>query len=193
MTTKITDNFSLDEFTNNDKSIIVNDVMMFMIKSLCENVLEPLRNFWGCKVKINSGIRTEKQNSILIKNGYNPSDKSDHFYGASVKTKTEKTRRRYGDTYNFSVGAVDIMPVCGGFALAAFDKTRQLFQPQYNMINLPGGAIKIGQFILEKGNSYWIHVSNHPSIIYSNKFVSSFLEKKPFLISLDNGKTYKEA
>ena len=185
---ELSKNFYLREFTKLPDSSIT-PIQRFLVKSLCEDVLQPIRDFLGCKCKVTSGIRTDKDRARLKAAGYGVSETSDHDYGDTVSLTRRSKITRFGAYYSYSVGAADLMPVCG--AESAFWKLRQYFNPVTGEINLPAQVVKVGQLILEKGNIYWLHISNPASLVYSEAFVQKFLKKSPFLISLDNGRTYQ--
>jgi hypothetical protein len=186
---KISSNFSLEEFTTKQEGEL-SRITLHLLSLLCLNILEPIRIFLGCKMSISSGIRDLEDSQRLITEGYNPSPKSDHFFGVPVPFKKgNENIPIFGPLYQFSIGACDFVPTMG--ANEAFKILGNYFQKEHNMINLPRGPIQIGQIILEKGNiSKWIHVSNHPSIVYESEFIEKFLKKECFLKSEDNGKTY---
>lgn len=186
---KISPNFSLEEFTTKQEEEL-SKITLHLLSLLCLNILEPIRMFLGCTMLISSGIRDQGDAQRLIAEGYNPSAVSDHFYGVPVPFKKNDDRIKiFGPLYQFSVGACDFVPGCG--AENAFNLMKQYFQKEHNMINLPRGSIQVNQMILETGEkTKWIHVSNHPSIIYENAFVEKFLKKICFLRSDDNGKNY---
>ena len=90
-------------------------------------------------------------------------------------------KKKYGTTYKFSTGAVDI--VC--------DDIENAFDEIMGMVN--SGKITVGQVILETGkHSKWIHISNPKSLMYSLKAVHKMdLNRDMFLISTNNGKSYR--
>lgn len=185
---QLSKNFWLKEFTKLPEPSIT-PIQIYLLKSLCEDVLQPIRNFLGCRIKVTSGLRTAKDRARLKAAGYNVSETSDHDFGETVPLSRTSKIARFGGFYSYSVGAGDIMPVCG--AEAAFWKLRQYFNPLTGELNLPEQIIKVGQLILEHGRGYWIHTSNPATLIYSEVFAQKFLKKSPFLISLDNGRTYQ--
>jgi len=185
---QLSKNFSLKEFTKLPEQQLT-PVQRFMLKSICEDVLQPIRDFLGCKIKVTSGLRTGRDRDRLRAAGYNVSETSDHDYGDTVPLNRTDKIARFGGYYSYSVGAADIMPACG--AEAAFWKMRQYFNPVTGELNLPEQRVKVSQLILEHGRTYWIHVSNPTTLIYSEAFAQKFLKKNPFLISLDNGASYQ--
>jgi hypothetical protein len=187
---RISEHFTLSEFTSKDVESIL-PIQWFMIQHLCENILEPLRRFADCEFKITSGMREKEDVERLIKSGYRPSETSDHDYGRTVEVENPHKRAKFGPTYNYSVGAVDIVPKCG--ALELFNKLKPLFV-QPDIIKLPlscGGDIQIGQLILERNKSYWLHISNPPGLFHKEPILE--LIKRPhFLRSMDNGNSYEK-
>lgn len=89
----LTKNFTLEEFINSDtakKYGIDNtpgEKEVVNLKSLCENLLQPVRELFGKPMKINSGFRSEKLNKAV-----NGSSTSDHRngYAADVAVPNPK-------------------------------------------------------------------------------------------------------
>lgn len=194
---KITDNFSFSEFSNRDPKML-SPVQWFMLQHLC-NDLELIRSFLcnyynkDISIKISSGIRLPSDNNALRKAGYNPSETSDHFFGNIVKLRNKRKIKLYGMYYIFSVGACDWVPACG--AKKAFELLMPYFNLKTGGIDLPGipkGSLKIGQLILEKRNTYWIHQGNSPDLIFSEQVCDTFLNRKyRFMRSENNGASYQ--
>lgn len=184
---RISTNFLLSEFVPDGRE--VSPIQVFMLQNLCIKILEPIRAFCKCSIKISNGMRFPSDINRLRKAGYNPSETSDHLFGNVVRVKSLPKKAKYGAYYAFSVGAADCIPSIG--AKAVWEKVNPYFNKAEGTIELPTGKIKVGQFILEKRNGYWLHISNPASLIYSTKFDKRFLNRTPFLYSDDNGKTYK--
>lgn len=185
---RLSENFYLREFTKLSE-LDITAIQKYLLKTLCKDVLQPIRNFLGCSIRVTSGLRTLEDMQRLKMAGYNPSDTSDHYFGATVPLLRARKIARFGGFYSYSVGAADIIPECG--AEVAFGKLKRYFNPITGEILLPNQIVKVGQLILEYGNTYWMHASNPALLVYSKKFSQKFLKKSPFLISLDNGKTYQ--
>ena len=197
---KITDHFWFHEFSKGDPRK-VSPLQWMMLLNLCNN-LEIIRAFltdhfdWKKKyrgrdmrIKVTNGIRLPSDNNRLRRQGYNPSETTDHFFGNIAKLRSKRKIRLYGKFYTFSVGAGDIVPGCG--ARKAWEAMKPYFDLRTGVINLPNGKVTIGQLILEKRRGYWLHIANHPSLIYSDQMVHTFLYRKfRFLISENNGATY---
>ena len=68
---KLTEHFTLEEMTRSAKASAMgiannpNEEQTENLKTLCENVLEPLRNHLGRAVVINSGFRCRKLNDAV--------------------------------------------------------------------------------------------------------------------------------
>ena len=194
-TIRLSDHFTFSEFTNRDHHVLT--VLQYeMAQRLCVDILEPLRQFakdtFGltrCAFKVTSAVRFPSDQNRLRRQGFNPSETSDHLFGHVVKLHSATKIQTYGKYFQYSVGAVDILPACGARQL--WNALVDYMQRADNKILLPRGSIIIGQLILEKRTDYWLHISNPKSLIYSDKVSSTFLKKEPFLISTDNGKTYK--
>ena len=191
---QISDHFWYSEFCKRDHHILT-VLQMHMIQCLARDVLEPIRKFLcdqfsdEISMKIISGVRFPSDHNRLKKQGYNPSETSDHFFGNIVKLRDPVKIRKYGKYYQYSVGAVDTIPKCG--AKEAWDRLRPHMSRTESSILLPGGNIRIGQMILEKRKNYWLHISNSPKAIYNDFVVDTFLKREPFLVSQDNGYTYE--
>lgn len=185
---KLSTHFQLKEFTTlPDKQI--SQIQLFMLLNLCKNILEPIRDFLGCGIKVTSGMRSRDDFDRLLQQGNHPSETSDHFFGVPVPIVNPVKIAKFGEEYGYSVGAADVVPACGG--KIAFEKIRPYFKTDTSEILLPGRPIKIGQFILEKKNAYWLHISNPSTLIFSPYFVGKFLQRKPFMVSLNNGVSYQ--
>lgn len=138
-------------------------------------ILEVIGSIAECKLIVTSGLRTLRDYERLIKAGYNPSPKSDHFYGLKP----------------FTSGAVDIVTTPGGCSVgrlfhilcACYDKKNEWF-------HLPGGTyLHVGQLIYEVNpikKIEWIHVSNPKTLFFDSPPKVSVLLK-----SLDGGITYE--
>ena len=189
----LSEHFSFDEFVKESNPKLTS-IQWYMLQNLCQNILEPLRAFAGqvSRIKncftITSGMRFPSDRERLIKQGYHPSETTDHDYGQAVKLTREKNIAKYGEYYFYSMGAADIVPACG--ALFLFEKCKQYFKHGEHAIDLPTGKIFINQFILEKGKDYWLHISNPVSLLYKEPMIK-FLDKDCFLQSLDNGSSYQ--
>ena len=161
----------------------------FLLANLIYKILNPIRALIGVPININDCYRDMAKYRTLIKRGYNPSPTSDHFWGQSIETIRERDKKKYGDSYSFSSGAVDFGCSGRGSLVSVFNDIRGLEST---------GAIKVGQCILEskteKGKivSQWIHISNPREIIYDAEFMKELqIKPRKFLYSKDNGKTYK--
>jgi len=185
---QLSTNFYLREFTKYPR-IEIPPIKIFLLEALCQGILQPIRDFLRCPIKVTNGIRFDGDYERLIKAGYHPSETSDHGFQDCVSLTSHKKIARFGKEYAYSVGAADIVPACG--AEVAFARMREFFEPITCELKLPAQNIEVGQMILEHGKSYWLHVSNPATVIYDGLFVQRYLKKTPFLISLDNGKTYQ--
>ena len=137
----------------------------------------------GCYMKITSGVRTLADYERLKKAGYKPSKTSDHNCGLAIPLSPSSSRfKKYGSTYNFAVGAADVVPVgltvWGLFALSVdFVKKKKC---------------NFGQVIYEKNpktGAEWVHYGNSLKGIFSKKIID-FVGRKQFMKSLDGGRTY---
>jgi len=141
---KLSPNFTVDEIVPQNYIHKIDDSQHEMLENICINILEPIRIFASllaekdCPIKITSGLRTQAEYDDLIKRGYNPSKKSDHFY----------------DAKKGCFGAVDFV--------TNIIPTNLLFYSIFDNFS----SIYFGQIILERNyhNTYWIHVSNPPEL-----------------------------
>jgi hypothetical protein len=165
-------NFNIDEIVSPNYIDDLTSSQYEMLEHLCFNVLEPMRYFahdlFGidCPITITSGLRTMSDYYDLIRAGYRPSQKSDHFFGAVPET-------------------------CGAVDLCLAKDTDTFFWAlaktyKNGMLHIRGEAIDFGQIILEKNKTFWVHVSN-PGEIFGIKKRT----KNKIMVSIDNGKTYK--
>lgn len=191
---KISDHFWFSEFSKRDPAILT-PVQMYMVKHLAQDILEPIRSYLGTALKsevlmkIVSGFRFPSDNNRLVKQGFNPSETSDHLFGNIVKLRNPAKIRLYGKYYQYSVGAADVVPSCG--VKEAWDILLPYFVRDRACIALPIGDVKIGQVILERRKSFWLHISNPKDCVYNSFVAESFIKVEPFLQSMDNGVSYQ--
>lgn len=172
-------NFKLSEFTSDDQS----DYSIALLKLLASQ-LQIVRNNLQeyakdrkkqVSISISSGVRTQADYDRLKKSGYNPSETSDHFCGLQLKCKP-------------TLGAADI--TVSNCSLSLHDIASMIIC--WNI----EGYVNFGQIIFEynpKTKSAWIHVGNDWNSIFASTFLKDFydINRKKYLMSLDNGKTYK--
>jgi len=183
----ITKNLSFYEFKpkNSPKAWVPNSIYQkMMIINLAEN-LQIVRDKMptGSYMKVTSGVRLLSDYSRLKSAGYNPSETSDHNCGVSIPLRKDTDKfKKFGETYNFSIGAADIVPI----GMSVLD----LFKLSFRLIK--EGMCNFGQVIYEsnpKNGSEWIHYGNDPADFFSKKIVK-LINRQKFLQSLDGGKTY---
>ena len=182
---QISNNFNVNEFALNG----ISDIQLFLLKHLINDLVQPIRDFLDCPIKISSGVRDLSDHYKIKDQGLNPSSTSDHFYGNAVPTPNDKMPI-FGESYYFSVGAADMVPNCN--VTNAFDKlVSQCIKYDDGTIGMKflNENVRIGQMIHEKHDTEWIHIANHPSIIYSKEFIKTYLNRPVIEQSLD-GKTY---
>ncbi len=189
---KITKNFSYWEFGPKGCSkswIPDNAYQRILISNLAEN-LQKLRDEakivagHTVSIHITSGVRTIADYYRLQGAGYHPSPTSDHFCGLAIPiVESSPKRKKFGETYNFSVGASDC--VAKGMRQIDFFKLAMRCHRE--------SKAHFGQVIYEKHkNSEWVHLSN-PYEEYFSHWMIDWLGRKPFLKSIDGGKNYKVA
>ena len=176
---KLSKNFKLSEFTSvgqSDYSI----ALLKLLASQLQIVRNGLQEYAKDKKKqvsisINSGVRTQADYDRLKKSGYSPSETSDHFCGLQLKCKP-------------TLGAADI--TVSNCVLSLQEIAGMIIEWNKE------GYVDFGQIIFEynpKTKSSWIHVGNDWNLIFASTFLQDFynINRKKYLMSLDNGKTYK--
>ena len=84
---KLSKNFSVKEFTTSAGMVIVpTDEQIFCLRTLCNNLLQPIRDEFG-SVNITSGLRNLESYHRLITQGYPASKTSDHFAWCTANPK----------------------------------------------------------------------------------------------------------
>lgn len=153
-----------------------------MIWNLRDEILNPIRQEINSRIDIVDCCRGISEYNLLKKKGYKPSKTSDHFFGNII---TEAGSNGEIITSKYSVGAVD------------FYCPRKNMDEVFRIAREMAIGLKInpGQVILETGfRGKWIHISNPKNLVYSDSFIEEMrLMKNRFLISTDNGRTYKVA
>ena len=190
MSQRITKNFSFYEFRPKGKPktwLPTVDYQRRLIINLATN-LQIVRSAMpkGSHIQITSGVRSADDYTRLIKSGYNPSKTSDHNYGNAVSLAiNSKKYKKYGPTYNFSVGAAD----CVSHGFRPYD----LFLLAKEMTQV--GSCSFGQIIYEENprtRAQWVHFGGDPSFVFSNNTID-FIKRTKFLMSYDGGKSYQIA
>ena len=178
---QLTTNFTLEEFTKTE----LTEYQLQLVKLLANNLqivrdnLQPFsKKGKQVSITITSGVRTQADYNRLLKQGYNPSKKSDHFCG--VQTDGNPT-----------LGAADI--VVNNCSISMKECARRIIE----MTN--EGIVNFGQVIYEYNpntKKSWIHLSNDWKCIFKNNDYFSpieyFFKREKYLMSMDNGKTYKK-
>ena len=175
----ITNSFSYSDFRPSEESVLWmprNDYQTLLIRTLADN-LE------GTISRLPSGSRFKIIKAKEVSDGSKVSDISecDHLFGDPAES-SEELRKKVGDIYYFSVGAVDIVPV-----------NIDILNLYKFMVDLTIRCrVKFGKIILEYGgNNPHIHVSNDMYEIYG-PFISTFMYSKKFIYTTDNGVSYQE-
>jgi hypothetical protein len=185
---KLTDNFNSSEFTSVPFASLPKKTQE-MIRDMAQ-MLQAIRNHVSKKlgrsasITIRSGLRTAEDYLRLQGQGSNPSATSDHYFGQSIPLnksdpKQSSAFNKYGANYTLSTGAVDI--VCNAMDTVEFYNT--ILDMKY------GGAIKTGQCLLEKANTFWVHLANDPTKYLSASEISlrGTSSTSGIGISLNNG------
>ena len=162
----------------------------YLYQRLAEDILEPVRAFLNCPLKVTSGYRTEEDVTRLTAAGYNPSETSDHSAGTPMVVRTPAKVQTYGRWYWASTGAVDIIPACSGGAEKAFNLLLGKADRETGRLVLtPYAAVEVGQIIFERSKTgAWIHISNPRSVLLSPSAIKLFPAREPFLVSTENGR-----
>lgn len=154
------------------------DYLIVSIAGELERVLSKMPQH--SKIKVLSGVVTEKSRSILKKKGELSPLSNDHLYGVPAVSTCEIMINRFGPTTPMTVGAVDIVP--SGMGLSEFfdllvDMTMRC-------------RVKFGQVIMVTGGAVdHIHISNDPMELFSPQ-VARLIHKDKYLTSSDGGFTY---
>lgn len=187
---KLSNDFWLQEFTTKGWGEL-NFADRFMLRSLCQDILQPLRVYLGLEfgkevaLNVTSGMRTLDDFYRIKSQGYCPSPKSDHFFSRCVPVVDEGVRERFGEYFSFAVGAADVVP--GGV------KTEEAFECIIDGLRSQRFKIKFGQIIHEFGRySGWIHLSNPKGLVYSTNAIESLGFEGDGVVkaSPDSGKSY---
>ena len=155
-----------------------------LIVNLAEN-LQIVRDKMptGSYMKITSGVRLLSDYDRLRASGYNPSKTSDHNCGVSIPLiNGTKKFKKFGETYNFAIGAADIVSI----GMSTWD----LFKLSFRLTK--EGMCNFGQIIYEKNptnGSEWVHYGNDLEPFYSKKIIN-MIGRGKFMKSIDGGKTY---
>lgn len=171
---KLSDNFKLSEFSKGELTSYQVDLLRILAGELqvVRNRLQEFKE--GMKpvyVVITSGVRTKADYDRLVKQGYNPSKTSDHFCGYQIEGTP-------------TLGAADIQV----YNCSMTTKKIALYIKQLVL----SYDVNFGQVIYEKNpatGAEWIHLGNDPELIFKKGIT---VKRNKFLMSLDNGKTYKE-
>lgn len=174
---KLTENFKLSEFVSLDEELT--EYQIALLTNLAEELEYVRKNLQQYKsgmkpvcMVVTSGVRTKADIARLKKQGYNPSENSDHLCGVQANGKP-------------TLGAADIQ------FYNCSKTTKQIALIVKEMVN--SNAVYFGQVIYEKNpktGAEWIHFSNDPEQIFAYQ-IAKTIQRKKFLMSVDNGKTYK--
>lgn len=164
MSFQITKDFHTDEFTWSnaaEKHASLNDHNSFLLRSLCEDILQPMRDHFG-RITITSGIRDKRIIKALKAAGYPVSSTTDHSYGDV-------------EVYRFGVGAADIVPkeAKGEDGTDALWNVYEWCVEQYNRGKLPFGQCIIYPDPDDNPLTHdgFIHISNKKTLVYSDEYV----------------------
>lgn len=190
MSQKITKNFSFYEFRPKGRPktwLPSNEYQKKLIVELAQNLqivrTAMPRRTW---MQITSGLRALADYDRLVRSGYRPSKTSDHNCGNAIRLSTGSRKfKKYGPTYNFSVGAADIVPR-GFSAIGLFLLAKEMTEVK---------ECNFGQVIYEKNprnGAEWVHFGADPSFVFSDEIVE-FISRTQFMQSLNGGRSYQIA
>lgn len=187
----ITRNFSYYEFRPKGRPKTwkpSNEWRKLLIKNLAKN-LQVVRSAMkkGCWMILTSAVRSDADYTRLIKLGYKPSKTSDHNTGLAIRLAAGSRKfKKYGETYNFSVGAGDVVSK----GMSVYD----LFKLAVKLNK--AGKCDFGQIIYEyrpatkkRRKAEWVHFGGSINSLFS-PMVVKFLARTKYMKSLDGGKTY---
>jgi len=186
----ITPNFSYYEFRPHGASKSWRPSSKYqniLITNLAEN-LQVVRSEIpkGCYMRLTNGVRTLADFSRLENKGYHPSKTSDHNCGVAIKLeKHDRKYKIFGETYNFAVGAGDVIPV--GISV------KELFNLSVKLTQ--GGKCDFGQVIYEydpNDGDEWVHYGGSLKDLFAPQIVD-MINRTKFLKSLNGGRTYQVA
>ena len=187
MSIKVTPHFYYHEFRPKARPktwMPTNQYQRMLMENLAQN-LQVIRSAMpeNSSIQITSGLRAPADYKRLKKNGYNPSTTSDHNFGNAVPLKINTPKfKKYGPTYNFSVGAADCVPT----GMSTID----LFHLAIDLTK--NNKCRFGQVIYEKNpatGAEWVHFGGDPKFVFSDNIIQ-FLNRTQFMESLDGGKSY---
>lgn len=186
----ITKNFSNYEFRPHGKPrswVPGSEYQKLLIVNLAEN-LQVVRSemppdSW---MNITNAVRELSDFQRLTLMGYKPSKTSDHNCGVAVPLEkyTDKYKK-FGDTYNFAVGAADVQSV--GFSI------KELFNLSVKLTQ--GGKCDFGQIIYEydpNRKSEWVHYGGSLDWLFKSPIIN-MINRTKFMKSTDGGRSYKVA
>ena len=146
-TGKVSDFFAYEEFTRSDYGKpVFNKLSQYLLKCLCRNILDPIRQEFRHPIKVTSGIRDLNVMKGLRRAGYYPSSTTDHSFGDP-------------EVNPFGAGAADIRPYGQGTC-------EEIFNIAIDFINR-SDTIPVGQVLSERqGSQEWVHISNPKTILF---------------------------
>ena len=177
---KLTENFALEEFSKEkltEYQIGLLRMLATQLQKLRDNLQEERMDPQKpVTIGISSGVRTMADYERLKQKGYHPSKTSDHFCGLQLDGKP-------------CLGAADIY--IKNCRLSYHDIVKRF------ILLDKVGVVDVGQIIWEqnpKTGAEWIHIGNDWTRIFQAPEVVEVINKtrKKYLMSLDNGVTYKE-
>ena len=170
---KLTTNFKLSEFTKTDPTeyqLTLITILAGEIQKIRDRLQEFKKGTRDVSITITSGVRTQADYDRLKKRGSNPSATSDHFCGLQL-TATPTLGAADIQVRNCSMSLKKIAAL-----IIEMDKREE---------------VRLGQIIYEKNpetGSEWIHLGNDWNMIFRDRIP---FKRKKYLMSTDNGKTYK--
>ena len=182
---KLTKNFSFNEFKPrlSPSTWAPHGVYQNLLITLLANNLQVVRDAVKKPMIVTSGVRTMMDFDRLTKQGLRPCPTSDHFFGVAVPVSRKSTRyQKFGETYNFAVGAADIVP--------RNMTARELFDVAVDLTCRK--KCYFSQIIYEENprtGAKWVHFANPHEPLFSHNIIT-FLNRQKYMQSLDGGKTF---
>ena len=150
-------------------------------------MLQVVRDEYGSGMTITSAVRSESDYYRLLEKGYFPSATSDHNFGQTMKipdtgNSNLKKKRFWGDYYNFSVGATDVVSA----------NVKEMYQCAVELTRR--GVISPRQVIYEYHDGKdveWLHIAGQPHLFFSGDLYDKVTEKPVFMYTTNGGRSYK--
>jgi len=182
---KLSENFNLSEFTYSkaaDRRIKPTEFQIGMLKRLCEDLLQPIRDAFG-SLRITSGLRDRVIYDALVKAGLPASKTSDHFL---VPYLTKVGNEWMAPTFAPNPrgkGAADFVPL-NADAWIVYYWIIKRFKPKFDF-----NQVIIYPKDYSKANSDYIHIANPARLFIAKAIIPS---KQPILVYVAGNKKFNK-